>query len=376
MQQLQQQNVRPISTYDNLSNNTAKPRDKQQQQQQQQSQAGESSGQLEATPLPLPLPQPQSPSPSPLSSQLQSAAAKENASLLSDTSCNGIQIIPATRTKSPDLDLNETSHSIAAVRAALSDAKSKFFGINNYEIVDAAARSAPESKAEPKYQNVPQPAALRMSSTNSGSINNAPDATTPKSLPPERTLRYGTTYEQIPLSDLDAPQPSQVSTDSICPVQAYLMGIPQAVYMSTTVPQNMKGMKIAGRHTPTRNSLRHSRMIVVNNKPHDSELMYPIWHYIYYYNIYHSMPIWHYIYISLNYIYIILHTFAGIQETYSAHIRNSNLSRQVLILQLAIGLLIMALACWIFIMEPHASLQVNPYLSGLFVSIKESGHRI
>lgn len=41
--------------------------------------------------------------------------------------------------------------------------------------------------------------------------------------------------------------------------------------MSTTVPQNMKGMKIAGRHTPTRNSLRHSRMIVVNNKNHDSK---------------------------------------------------------------------------------------------------------
>lgn len=40
--------------------------------------------------------------------------------------------------------------------------------------------------------------------------------------------------------------------------------------MSTTVPQNMKGMKIAGRHTPTRNSLRHSRMIVVNHKNHDS----------------------------------------------------------------------------------------------------------
>lgn len=34
--------------------------------------------------------------------------------------------------------------------------------------------------------------------------------------------------------------------------------------MSTTVPQNIKGSNIAGRHTPTRTSLRHSRMIVVN----------------------------------------------------------------------------------------------------------------
>lgn len=34
--------------------------------------------------------------------------------------------------------------------------------------------------------------------------------------------------------------------------------------MTTTVPQNLKGNNIAGRHKPTRNSLRHSRMIVVN----------------------------------------------------------------------------------------------------------------
>lgn len=32
----------------------------------------------------------------------------------------------------------------------------------------------------------------------------------------------------------------------------------------TTVPQNIKSNKIMGRHTPTRNSLRHSRMLVIN----------------------------------------------------------------------------------------------------------------
>lgn len=36
----------------------------------------------------------------------------------------------------------------------------------------------------------------------------------------------------------------------------------QAVYMSTTVPQNIKGCNIMGSHLPTRNSLRHSRMLV------------------------------------------------------------------------------------------------------------------
>uniref|UniRef100_A0A6P4DZA2 Uncharacterized protein LOC108037383 n=1 Tax=Drosophila rhopaloa TaxID=1041015 RepID=A0A6P4DZA2_DRORH len=95
----------------------------------------------------------------------------------------------------------------------------------------------------------------------------------------------------------------------------------KAVYMSTTVPQNMKGMKIAGRHTPTRNSLRHSRMIVVNHKNHDS-----------------------------------------LQATY---IRNLNISRQLLIMQLAVGLLIVGLAAWILILAPSASILINPYLSGL-----------
>lgn len=34
--------------------------------------------------------------------------------------------------------------------------------------------------------------------------------------------------------------------------------------MSTTVPQNIKGQNIMGRHKPTRHSLRHSRMIVTS----------------------------------------------------------------------------------------------------------------
>ncbi|KAJ8981463.1 hypothetical protein NQ317_000139 [Molorchus minor] len=34
--------------------------------------------------------------------------------------------------------------------------------------------------------------------------------------------------------------------------------------LSTTVPQNITSPNIAGKHTPTRNSLRHSRMIVLN----------------------------------------------------------------------------------------------------------------
>lgn len=41
--------------------------------------------------------------------------------------------------------------------------------------------------------------------------------------------------------------------------------VPSQLYcLKTTVPQNIVVSNIAGRHTPTRNSLRHSRMIVMN----------------------------------------------------------------------------------------------------------------
>ncbi|KAJ9586793.1 hypothetical protein L9F63_019613, partial [Diploptera punctata] len=38
----------------------------------------------------------------------------------------------------------------------------------------------------------------------------------------------------------------------------------QANCMTTTVPQNIAATNIGGKHVPTRNSLRHSRMIVLN----------------------------------------------------------------------------------------------------------------
>lgn len=34
--------------------------------------------------------------------------------------------------------------------------------------------------------------------------------------------------------------------------------------LNTTVPQSIRRQDIGGKHTPTRNSLRHSRMIVLN----------------------------------------------------------------------------------------------------------------
>ncbi|XP_043067194.2 uncharacterized protein [Drosophila bipectinata] len=205
----------------------------------------------------------------------------------------------------PELELvlrppeSGTSNSIAAVKAALNDAKSKFFGINSSE-------SAGAVKPEPKYQNVPQRDFLLEKTPALAAVV---IVSTPTTVPlkdlPDKTLFNSTVYEQIPLSDLDLSQPSQ------------------AVYMSTTVPQNMKAKKIAGRHTPTRNSLRHSRMIVVNHN-HDS-----------------------------------------LHAACSRRILNLNISRQMLIMQLAVGFLISGLSLWILRLGPIRSVLINPYLSGL-----------
>lgn len=111
----------------------------------------------------------------------------------------------------PELELEPkptesgTSHSIAAVKAALNDAKSKFFGINSCESTAAV-------KPEPKYQNVPQCDFLQEKSPAVAAVVIVSNPTTvPLKDLPEETLCNSTVYEQIPLSDLDASQPSQVS---------------------------------------------------------------------------------------------------------------------------------------------------------------------
>ncbi|SPP88762.1 Hypothetical predicted protein [Drosophila guanche] len=316
---MQSQQVRPISTYDNLGA-AAHVAPSNKQHQQQLHRAGESPKQPE-----------------------RATTRGVSEQLLS----NGMSQPQTELEPEEELNGSGTSHSIAAVKAALNDAKSKFFGINNYDEYESAVQPTqmpmpvvkahsqqPTIKPEPKYQNVPQRPKPQPNELPATIIE--PVAMPPVSVssPVDRSLRYATTYEQIPLSDLDAPQPSQVSVSipfchlshrSLMSLIYLLSGVSlQAVYMSTTVPQNIKGMKIAGRHTPTRNSLRHSRMIVVNHKNHDS-----------------------------------------LQAAYSKHIRNLNISRQLLIMQLAVGLLIVGLAIWILLLEPNASILINPYLSGL-----------
>ncbi|KAG5896365.1 hypothetical protein JTB14_005843 [Gonioctena quinquepunctata] len=78
--------------------------------------------------------------------------------------------------------------------------------------------------------------------------------------------------EYRPLSYYDNNNPSESrnllsSVNNNASIQQILkipVSPPQTVYLNTTVPLNIATEDIAGKHTPTRNSLRHSRMVVLN----------------------------------------------------------------------------------------------------------------
>ncbi|XP_046734054.1 uncharacterized protein LOC124404168 [Diprion similis] len=96
-----------------------------------------------------------------------------------------------------------------------------------------------------------------------------------------------------------------------------------ATCLSTTVPVNLTTSQIAGRHTPTRNSLRHSRMIVMNrtgNAPRRSQAP------------------------------LLLHRV---------------LARCLAAIQLILGIAVTSLALWFLVWAPNLPITDIPYWSGI-----------
>ncbi|XP_068967730.1 uncharacterized protein [Bombus flavifrons] len=93
--------------------------------------------------------------------------------------------------------------------------------------------------------------------------------------------------------------------------------------LSTTVPVNLAAAQIAGRHTPTRNSLRHSRMIVLHRSGHRPQKFLPPL-------VYH----W-------------------------------RLGRCLAALQTILGIAITSLSLWLLLWAPHLPVADNPYWSGM-----------
>ena len=101
--------------------------------------------------------------------------------------------------------------------------------------------------------------------------------------------------------------------------------------MSTTVPQNFGKNDIIGRHKPTRSSLRHSRMLVVNKNYHQR---FPK----------HN---------SLN----------------LDHIR---FCRTMLIMKIVLGFSITSFGLFLLLWSPSTETKDNPYWSGTFLVLSGS----
>uniref|UniRef100_A0A182YH90 Uncharacterized protein n=1 Tax=Anopheles stephensi TaxID=30069 RepID=A0A182YH90_ANOST len=107
-------------------------------------------------------------------------------------------------------------------------------------------------------------------------------------------------------------------------------GPSEAVYMTTTVPQNFtkNASTLIGRHKPTRSSLRHSRMLVVNKTV---PVRYP--------------------------------------PGNSLNLRHLRLCRTVMQLQVLIGLVLNVIGLAIMVWSPSTNTKDNPYWSGLILIV-------
>ncbi|XP_024946900.1 sarcospan isoform X2 [Cephus cinctus] len=93
--------------------------------------------------------------------------------------------------------------------------------------------------------------------------------------------------------------------------------------LSTTVPVNLAASQIAGRHTPTRNSLRHSRMIVMNRTG--------------------NIP----------------------RKSQPPLLRHRKLARCLAVMQTVLGIAVTSLSLWLLLWSPNLPLTDNPYWSGM-----------
>ncbi|XP_011315260.1 uncharacterized protein [Fopius arisanus] len=92
--------------------------------------------------------------------------------------------------------------------------------------------------------------------------------------------------------------------------------------LSTTVPVNLASSQIAGRHTPTRSSLRHSRMIV-------------------------------------------MHRNGNVKKSRPPLLRHRKLARTLAALQTILGIAVTSLSLWLLLWSPNLPLGDNPYWSGM-----------
>uniref|UniRef100_A0A336KB03 CSON001053 protein n=1 Tax=Culicoides sonorensis TaxID=179676 RepID=A0A336KB03_CULSO len=157
-------------------------------------------------------------------------------------------------------------------KSVISDAKSMFFGLHkpgnngtqrdeNLPLMSEQESQTPKITT-PVASKLNASELLKMTDTGPGNSSEAVsshNSSNSSSNNNNNNSNNGKSKKQITLlvDDNDSSSVGQSFLGSSSPSQA--------VYMSTTVPQNISKTNIGERHKPTRTSLRHSRMLVLKN---------------------------------------------------------------------------------------------------------------
>lgn len=202
----------------------------------------------------------------------------------------------------------------------MSNAKSDFFGLS--QIPDEPGDDESDQQLLPTSRDRRTPPTI------------VPSTVAPTSSSPTSTA--STVPAAPPGSPEDSPRssPRPASAQRNITIRLPEAGAPsEAVYMTTTVPQNFakNSSTLIGRHKPTRSSLRHSRMLVVNKNYHQ------------------RFP-----------------------KGNSLNLRHIRLSRLLMLLKIAIGAVLTFVGMTIIVWSPNTHTKDNPYWSGMILVLSGS----
>lgn len=250
----------------------------------------------------------------------------------------------------PDIQFR-FDESIPDRRSVHSSAKSDFFGLPPTSSQSAAILNPPPStRATDGHRCSPPPPSgtpAGPAEHNHSSASPAHDASGGASMSSASPTSTASTVpaQMSPAAIVDSPRDSYATADPLAStstprssrpsstIKTITIKLPdtgvgpsEAVYMTTTVPQNFtkNTNTLIGRHKPTRNSLRHSRMLVANKTVPQR---YP--------------------------------------RGNSLNLRHVRLSKVLMVLQILVGLALSLIGLAITIWSPSTHTKDNPYWSGI-----------
>ncbi|XP_062538330.1 uncharacterized protein LOC134206615 [Armigeres subalbatus] len=206
----------------------------------------------------------------------------------------------------------------------MSNAKSDFFGFPQVplavleDVTDASSKEDPTDETQQL-------------------IDNQDRSTPPATIVPPVASSPSSTTSTAPARSTESPGPSEspksrpVSSQRNITIKLPDAGTPsEAVYMTTTVPQNFSknANNLIGRHKPTRSSLRHSRMLVVNK----------------------SIP-------------------QRYPKGNSLNLKHIRLSRILMVLEIIVGTILTLVGMTIIVWSPNTQTKDNPYWAGMILTV-------